>query len=494
MKKTTENELNTQFFDGVIFKEFFDSSNDLFCIASLDGYFKYLNKSFITKLGYQGEELLDHQFLTFVHPDDREDTLEAVSKLNSGQAIFSFENRYLCKDGSYIWLDWTSKPRIEENLIYATARDITNFKFYQSANKKMFNDLLFALDKTQDTISSTFQNLIVEQLPEGLVLVNDKFEVLVYNRAFKDLYNNLYENKIEKFTSYESLLTVPNPNELEKTIIHLLHTKTHEVNFSPEPGLYLRIFHSYAEEYSLILLYDESKAVNLENIRQKVISTVSHELRTPVSAIFQTISNYKQFKTRLPPETIDKMWEILNVNATIMKDLVDDLLTLFQLTEKKITLKLQQCSMADIGHSIVNGLSPIIKEKNGIVDLHYEQDIHCQADQNRLAQVLRILLDNSLKYSKNQPNIDISFKQIVNDNNNECLQITVSDNGIGIPIEDQNNLFNRFYRASNVGDYRGTGIGLTIAKEIVEAHNGSISFSSEENTGTSFIILLPLTS
>ena len=127
MKKEVEQDINAHFFDGTVFKEFFDSSNDLFCIASLDGYFKYLNKSFITKLGYLKEELLDHQFLNFVHPDDRESTLNAVSELNSGKVIFSFENRYLCKDGSYIWLDWTSKPRIKENLIYATARDKTNF-------------------------------------------------------------------------------------------------------------------------------------------------------------------------------------------------------------------------------------------------------------------------------------------------------------------------------------------------------------------------------
>jgi PAS domain S-box-containing protein len=107
---------------------FFTLSLDLLSIAGLDGYFRQLNPSWERTLGYTPEELKSRPFLEFVHPDDRQATLDAMRKLEAGESVAEFENRYRARDGSYRWLVWNAAPDLEERLIYAVARDVTERK------------------------------------------------------------------------------------------------------------------------------------------------------------------------------------------------------------------------------------------------------------------------------------------------------------------------------------------------------------------------------
>lgn len=106
-------------------KRLFEQSIDLLCIAGLDGYFKQINPAFQTVLGYTEEELLSRPFVDFVHPDDLEKTFAEIGRLHSGEPTVDFQNRYLAKNGRYLWLSWRVAPLAEVGLIYAVARDIT---------------------------------------------------------------------------------------------------------------------------------------------------------------------------------------------------------------------------------------------------------------------------------------------------------------------------------------------------------------------------------
>jgi len=107
---------------------FFGLSRDLLCIADLNGYFLHLNPAWTTKLGWSKDYLKSKPFLEFVHPEDCESTLSEVNSLAQGRETIRFENRYQHRDGSYRWLSWNSYVRIEEQRIYATARDVTHQK------------------------------------------------------------------------------------------------------------------------------------------------------------------------------------------------------------------------------------------------------------------------------------------------------------------------------------------------------------------------------
>lgn len=123
------------------YKHFFNNSNDFSCIANMQGYFEILNPNFEKLLGYSEKELLENQFLNFIHPDDIADTLLEIEKLKTGATTINFVNRYKKKDGSYLWFDWNTTPDPVTGKLYSIAREITERKKaeeqLQAANKEL---------------------------------------------------------------------------------------------------------------------------------------------------------------------------------------------------------------------------------------------------------------------------------------------------------------------------------------------------------------------
>ncbi len=149
------------------FEKFFDVSLDLLCIAGTDGYFKRVNTAFARTLGWSTEELLRRPFIEFVHPDDVEATLREVDRLASGNPTVSFENRYICADGTYKHLLWTSHPEPETGLLYAIARDITRLKQAQER----------------------FQ-VAMEASPSAMLMVDARGAIVMSNKAAERLFRH----------------------------------------------------------------------------------------------------------------------------------------------------------------------------------------------------------------------------------------------------------------------------------------------------------------
>jgi PAS domain S-box-containing protein len=124
---------------------FFNVSIDMLCLLDFGGYFKRLNPAWESVLGFTREELMSKPFIEFVHPDDRARTLNQNRTVRGGGQARSFENRYLCKDGSHRWLLWNAAPDFDEKVIYSVARDITDRKKAEEEREKLVRELRAAL-------------------------------------------------------------------------------------------------------------------------------------------------------------------------------------------------------------------------------------------------------------------------------------------------------------------------------------------------------------
>ncbi|MEA2705921.1 MAG: hypothetical protein QOH22_709 [Gemmatimonadaceae bacterium] len=124
---------------------FFETSIDMLCCLDFNMHFRRLSPAWERTLGFTREELMSKPFIEFVHPDDRERTLKQNAEVRSGWQALSFENRYLCKDGSYRWFRWNAAPHSGEKIIYSVARDITDSKRAEDEREKLVRELQTAL-------------------------------------------------------------------------------------------------------------------------------------------------------------------------------------------------------------------------------------------------------------------------------------------------------------------------------------------------------------
>tara|TARA_B100000315_G_C14566491_1_gene583240 strand:+ start:447 stop:1769 length:1323 start_codon:yes stop_codon:yes gene_type:complete len=150
-------------------EKIFNMTGYMVCIASIAGYFLRINESFVETLGYSKEELLSRPYIDFIHPDDKQKTIDIVrEKLEQGAKVIGFENRYICKDGKHKWLSWTSHPVIEEGITYAITYDITKRK-----------KALEALRENEERYRRVVQDqteFIVRWQPGGIItFVNDSY-------------------------------------------------------------------------------------------------------------------------------------------------------------------------------------------------------------------------------------------------------------------------------------------------------------------------------
>lgn len=154
-------------------KYFFEGSLDLLCVAGFDGYFKVVNPAWTRILGHTREELTRVPYVSFVHPDDVQATVDEAGKLAQGADEIWFENRYRCKDGSYRWLAWQATPAVERQLLYADARDITDHKAAEDALKNLAAEL-----KRSNEDLSQFAYVASHDLQEPLRMISSYLQLL----------------------------------------------------------------------------------------------------------------------------------------------------------------------------------------------------------------------------------------------------------------------------------------------------------------------------
>lgn len=248
-----------------------------------------------------------------------------------------------------------------------------------------------------------------------------------------------------------------------------------EVKTRDEVGKLASTFNEMAEELK-----------EQERLRKNMVSDVAHELRSPLTKSHGYLEAIKEGSMEPDEEVIDSLYR----NSEMLKALVNDLQDLSLAEAGELKLDRNAILIKDVVNGAIEPLKVRLDDLNVELDVEgVSENLMVEADPGRIEQVLRNLLDNALAHIDPGGRIEIRTSR-----RDDRVTVIVSDNGSGIPKEDLPYIFNRFYRVdrSRSRETGGSGLGLTIAKEIVEEHGGEISVDSKEEEGTTFRFTLPL--
>lgn len=236
-------------------------------------------------------------------------------------------------------------------------------------------------------------------------------------------------------------------------------------------------------------LHDLSKSVKelaerldeQDVLRRRMTSDIAHELRTPLATIQSHIEAFMDGVWEPNPEKLSIIYDEISRLTKLIKDLSD--LSIAESDDIKLYKKM--VNLSTLMNNIVESFEPLFISKSIHLQKEIQSDIELMGDADRLSQILINILSNAYKYTNDDGSVHINLRQL-----KDLIRISVEDTGIGIPKEDTKHVFERFYRSdlSRNRGTGGTGIGLTITKALVEAHDGTIRIESEEGKGTKVFI------
>jgi PAS domain S-box-containing protein len=436
---------------------FFVSSPDMLCIAGMDGYFKRLNPAFTQMLGYTTEELMSRRVIEFVHPDDRAATGAAQKNLSLGRPMMQFENRYQCKNGASRWLSWQAQPVVEEGLVYATARDITEQKAaeyelrrsrvvfenlfkslpglylvltpdlkivtasdaYLKATMTSLDDLaglgLFEAfpDNPDDPAAKSTSNLRASMdrvLQTGTVdtMAIMKFDIRLPDGAYEERYwspinapvfglDHRIEyiiNHVEDVTDFMRQRPQPEGNPTG------MHARLEQMearifhNSQKLQAANRRLYHTNTQ-----LLQAKAEADAANRAKSTFLSTMSHEIRTPMNAIL----GYAQLMLRDPGLGADAKanLKIIGRSGEHLLGLINEVLDMSKIEAGRMELNPTTFSLS----RLLDDLATMFRLRAAAKRLRFEMQVdgesvpYVVADEGKLRQTLINLLGNAIKFT-----------------------------------------------------------------------------------------------
>lgn len=293
--------------------------------------------------------------------------------------------------------------------------------------------------------------------------------------TFEDIFNKFkLDINMEKLIYLEDLTSMEQVIEVEdKTVKVLFAPFRNEENNKPE-GI-------------IAVIQDITESVKLDTMRKEFVADVSHELKTPITSIMGYTDTL--LEGDYDQETQKEFLQVVSTEARRMAKLVTDLLDLSRIDSNSKKTKKVSFDLGALAKECQKKLAIEIKKKKHHVECLVTADVPpVYADKDDIQRVILNILTNSIKYTPDGGNIKIYVGFVFND-----AYIKIIDNGIGIPENDLNRIFERFYRVdkSRAREMGGTGLGLSIAKEILDKNGGSIDIKSEVNKGTEVVIKIP---
>ena len=242
--------------------------------------------------------------------------------------------------------------------------------------------------------------------------------------------------------------------------------------------------------FTLLLRYLVQQR-KLTQIKNDFISNITHELKTPIATVSVAIEALRNFDALHDPEKTKEYLAISSNELQRLSFLVDKVLKLSMFEKHQVELKEETIDLAVLVKEVVNSMKLQFEKYKAQVNVQlHGYRFNIEADRLHITSVLFNLLDNALKYSKENPSIHVELKD-----ETERILLTITDNGIGIPAEFQKKIFDKFFRvpAGDTHNVKGYGLGLSYVAYVIQRHYGSIEVESQPGIGSRFIIKLPAT-
>ncbi|MBN6203549.1 PAS domain-containing protein [Staphylococcus saprophyticus] len=326
----------------------------------------------------------------------------------------------------------------------------------------------------------------VENIPSSILMIDKYGEIIVANKSFYNVftpeeavehksYVDFVDLTLQKLITEAFKVEKPIYDQIELTIDQV-HQKYFDTSCVPilsktKKNLYGMV----------IVLHDITNLKKLENLRREFVANVSHELKTPITSI-KGFAETLLDGAKNDEQTLNEFLKIIFKESDRIETLVFDLLDLSHV-EQQTEIVTEYVSLSEIAESTIKNMQNIAEEKQITIVNEIKPDIVIDANKDKVSQVALNLLSNAVSYSKASSEVIV---RVYKDANKRIME--VQDFGIGISAEDQQHIFERFYRVDKARsrDSGGTGLGLSITKHIMEAHNGRINVFSRPNEGSTF--------
>ncbi|MBC8045398.1 MAG: HAMP domain-containing histidine kinase, partial [Fimbriimonadaceae bacterium] len=239
--------------------------------------------------------------------------------------------------------------------------------------------------------------------------------------------------------------------------------------------------------YSLNVIFKQAR---LSEFQKNFINNLAHEFKTPISTIAISAEVLNEDDIITQPERLKSYSEIIKNENDRLKSQVNKILQLAKLESDEIILSEESFKLNETLQQIASSFSLTVEEEDGVIKtMFHSNGAMLHADKVHFTNVINTLLDNALKYTEAKPLIEL-----ISDDDENNIYISVKDNGIGIPKEYQPKVFDKFFRVptGNVHNVKGFGLGLNYVKMIAKAHGWDVQLHSELNKGSIFTIIIPV--
>ncbi|MGE5436434.1 MAG: PAS domain S-box protein [Syntrophothermus sp.] len=240
------------------------------------------------------------------------------------------------------------------------------------------------------------------------------------------------------------------------------------------------------KQVEMLLKESLEKEKELNILKTRFISTTSHEFRTPLSSILSSMQLVQRYRKKWSDEELDIHFERIKKSVQHLTKLLDDILIISRSESGIISLNPEDFDLRKLCSNVYEEVKHLATINHKFTFIYECERDNYKLDKKLMQFILENLLSNAFKYSPNGGNVLFSVTGNVSD-----IQITITDQGMGIPSEDKKHLFEPFHRSKNTGDIPGTGLGLSIVHRAVEMHKGKIEYITKLNKGTKFIVNIP---